>query len=157
MLALTIHHNIKLTREQRYRLHDGENIEVVGVSVPVWFMGKTTSEPAKEVFCKYLLRNTKKEKPIKILSNGYEITLPNRPGSFPQEITDEEWRTMDEYQRSVYNAQFVSEVSSINLLDIKDGGSKKMRYREQNKVKNNDEILKIMHYIDIGDINEMYR
>jgi len=156
MLALTIHHNIRLTRAQRYELHEGTDVEVVGVSVPVWFMGKATSEPAKEVFCKYYIKNTKREHPIKMLSNGFEITLPNRPGSRPdKEISNDEWREMRQHQKDMYYAQFVPEISSKCLLDIPDGGSKRLNYREQNKVKHDDEFMSIMHYINIGDMSEM--
>jgi len=157
MLSLTIHHNIRLTRDQRYDLHNGKSVEVVGVSVPVWFMGKATSEPAKEIFCKYHLKNNQKMHPVKILADGYEITLPNRAGSEPKRISDKEWRDMDQSQRDDYYSLFVSEISSKSLLDIEDGGSKRLNYREQNKVKQNDDFLRSMHYIDIGEISESER
>ena len=62
MLSIAIHHNIWLTRDQRYAIHDGAEIVVVGVSIPVWVHNnKVTSEPAKEVFCKYYLKNPKQD------------------------------------------------------------------------------------------------
>jgi len=57
MLNLTIQHFIHLARDQRYALHEGIELVVVGVSIPVWFLDKVTSEPAKEVFCRYYLKN----------------------------------------------------------------------------------------------------
>ena len=58
MITLATSHNIYLTHEDRYALVKGQTVESVGVSVPVWFIKGTTSEPAVEVFCKYVLTNT---------------------------------------------------------------------------------------------------
>jgi hypothetical protein len=56
MLTLTVSHNIFLTKKQRYELSVVEStLEVIGISFPVWFYKGKTSEPAKEVFCKYIL------------------------------------------------------------------------------------------------------
>ena len=70
MLRLTIHHNIHLTREQRYALHNGEDLNVIGVSIPIWLIKKGTSEPANEIFCRYYLKNPKIDTPIKIFDDG---------------------------------------------------------------------------------------
>ena len=60
MLSLAIHHNLWLTRDQRYAVHNGIELVIVGVSVPVWVANqKSTSEPAQEIFCKYNLKNKK--------------------------------------------------------------------------------------------------
>ena len=58
MLTLVISHNINLSREERYNLHQGKPVTTVGVSVPVWFEKGNTSEPAQEVFVLYRLTNT---------------------------------------------------------------------------------------------------
>jgi len=155
MLALTIHHNVRLDRSQRYKLHEGEDLVVVGVSVPVWFFNKTTSEPAKEIFCKYYLKNTGSEAPIRNLPDGYEITIPNRPAEKPRIITNDQWRVMTQEQRDEYYSQCVPEVSSKNLLDISDGGAKNLTYREQNQIKQDNEMMRIMHYVCIGDMDNM--
>lgn len=152
MVSLTIHHNIHLTKEQRYALHEGKDIEVVGVSVPIWFMNKLTTEPGREIFCKYVLKNPKTETPIQILTDGYEISLPNRTGT-KLEISDEEWREINRIQPAKLDAlyrQLVNEVSSKNLLDIEDGGHGHMYYREHNKVKRGDKLWTIMHFVCIG-------
>lgn len=154
MLALTIHHNIRLTHDERYKLHDGEDIEVVGVSVPVWFLNKATSEPAKELFCKYYLKNPKQEMPIRILEDGYEITLPNRPAKTPRTITNEQWRNLTLEQRDEYYDRCVPEVSSRNLLDLPEGNGS-LTYREQNQIKQNGEMMSIMHYVCIASIEKM--
>lgn len=152
MLSLTIHHNIHLTREQRYSLHEGQDVETVGFSVPVWFKNKTTSEPAKEVFCMYYLKNPKKDTPMQILENGYEIAIPFREGT-KLNISDEEWRKLNRENPDVLDAlysQQIQEVSSLNLLDIKDGGNGgSMTYREHNKIKRGEQFLNIMHFICI--------
>jgi len=155
MLALTIHHNIRLTRDERYKLHEGEDVVVVGVSVPVWFINKTTSEPAKEVFCKYYLKKSDKEMPIRILKDGYEVTIPNRKARTPRTLTDEQWRKLTPEAQGDYYDRCVSEVSSKNLLDISDGGSGSLTYREQNQIKQGGEMMSIMHYVNIGSIDDM--
>ncbi len=158
MLSLTIHHNIHLSKQQRYDLHDGKEIKTIGYSIPVWFIDKTTSEPAKEVFCVYLLKNPKQEIPIQILDNGYEITIPYREGT-KLNISDEEWRSLKaqnpEKLEQLYK-QLLPEVSSKNLLDIADGGSGGyLSYREHNKVMKNDQPLNIMHYVCIHTIESL--
>lgn len=157
MLSLTIHHNIHLTRDERYSLHNGVEIIVVGVSVPVWFAGKTTSEPAKEVFCRYFLRNPKKEMPIQILEDGYEISMPYREGTVLA-ISDEDWHIMNRDDPAKLEAMYkmqISEISSNNLLDVKDGGCGGLCYREHNKIKSGDGFLNIMHYICIEPIEHL--
>lgn len=152
MLSLTIHHNIHLTKQQRYALHEGQDIVVVGVSIPVWIADKMTSEPAKEVFCNYYLKNPKEEIPIRILDDGYEITIPYREGK-DLNLSNEEWRELNmndpEKLQEMYE-NLESEVSSKNLLDIEDGGSEFLNYRELNKVPSEDKFLNIMHHIVIS-------
>lgn len=153
MLSLTIQHKIYLTKEQRYALHEGINLVVVGVSIPIWFGKNYTSEPGKEVFCRYYLKNTKKDIPIQILEDGYEIVIPNRKGWRP-EISDEEWRKMKQegtVQKKYYD-KCISRVTSKNLLDIKDGGSECLFYREHNKVIKNEVTTKTAHFINIEDM-----
>jgi hypothetical protein len=157
MLSLTIHHNIYLTKDQRYAIHRQEDVEVIGISVPVWYVNKVTSEPAKEVFCRYILKNPKKEVPVIILEDGYEISVPYREGT-QLEISDEEWRTLlredPDKLESLYRGT-VQEKTSKNLLDFADGGSECLSYRELNKVKKRDQLLNIMHFINIDKIEKL--
>ncbi len=153
MLSLAIHHNICLTHQERHDLHEGKDLKVVGVCVPVWFISKRTSEPAKEVFCNYYLRNTKLNVPIKILDDGYDITLPYRQGT-ELDIGDEEWRQLsceDPEKLTTMYKDIIPEISSRNLLDVKEGGAGYLMYREHNKVKKEDSILTIMHYVTINN------
>jgi len=114
-------------------------------------MNRVTSEPAKEVFCKYYLKNLKQEVPIAVRDDGYEIMVPYRPGS-PLQISDEEWRKLNmeapEKLEELYK-NAVQEVSTRNLLDLEDGGCGSMVYREHSKVQQNDKLLNIIHFVQI--------
>jgi hypothetical protein len=151
MLRLTIYHNVHLTKDQVYDLHDGKEIVAVGVSMPIWFVGKLTSEPANEVFCKYYLKNPKQEKPIKILEDGYEITIPHHLGESPD--IHEAMENLTKLEK--INAKTKKEVSSKNLIDIADGGSEFLNYRELDKVIVNNKELSIMHYVVINRMQKL--
>jgi hypothetical protein len=158
MLSLTIHHNIHLTKEQRYALHEGKEVSLIGLSVPVWYANKMTSEPAKEIFCRYYLKNPKKDIPIQILEDGYEISIPYREGT-KLEISDEEWRFLNQHDPDKLEAMYkkqIQEVSSRNLLDVKDGGNGgTMSYREHNKIKKGEGFLSIMHFVSIDTMEKL--
>jgi hypothetical protein len=157
MLSLAIHHNVYLTNEQRYALHRGEEVTTVGVSVPVWYANGVTSEPAREVFCNYVLKNPRQEIPVRILDEGYEIALPYREGT-KLAISNEEWKQLLRENptklESLYS-ELVEEVSSKNLLDIRDGGSEHLSYRELNKIQRGEQVLRVMHFISIDRIEKL--
>jgi hypothetical protein len=120
-------------------------------------MDKVTSEPAKEVFCKYHLKNTKEDIPITIQDDGFAIVLPYRE-SKGLDLTNEQWRELmfknpDKLERMYQNC--VQEVSSKNLLDLEDGGSQHLVYREQNKVQQGERLLNLLHFVNIGDIDTL--
>jgi hypothetical protein len=152
-LGLIIHHNIYLNREQRYALYDGQDIEVSGVSVSVWCRGKVTSEPAKEIYCRYLVRNLGEDQPIKMVKDGFEICLPNKK-PIVSHVSDEIWRDMSVAERDEYYALFKNGASPLNLLDVKDGGSGCLMYREHNKIRyaDDDGPITIIHLIQLRDI-----
>jgi hypothetical protein len=157
MIRLSIHHNIHLNEEQRYGLHQGKNVNVVGFSIPVWHLNNFTSEPAKEVFCNYYIKNPKKEIPIKILTDGYEINLPYREGK-KIEISEEEYQKLLFENRKKLDEMYsktIKEVSSKNLLNIKDGGSEFLYYRELNTVLIGKKNLQIMHHVSIDCIKKL--
>jgi len=157
MLSLTIQHLIHLTRDQRYALHTGIEIVVAGISIPVWHMDKTTSEPAREVFCKYYLSNGKDDLPIQIRNDGYEVSIPHREGK-KLDITDEQWLDLGmnnpEELEKLYQ-KCISEVSSKNLLDICDGGCQCLAYREHNKLKQENNPLNVVHFMQIVDMGKL--
>lgn len=157
MLTLTIQHLIHLTREQRYALHDGTSQNVVGVSVPVWFMDNTSSEPAKEIFCRYELHNVRKDVPVRQIEDGYEITLPYRPANEIR-ISDDQWRLLRERYPAKLEAfykKMLPEVSSENLLDIKDKGCECLMFRERNIENHSNRKLSVVHYIHIGTMESL--
>lgn len=79
MLTLNVSHNIFLTKKQRYDLCKTDTlVETTGVSVPVWFFRGRTSEPAKEVFCKYILSINDNKNAIKKFAEGYIVNLPKK-------------------------------------------------------------------------------
>lgn len=153
MLNLTIHHNVYLTKRQRYALHEGIELVVTGVCVPIWCFKNHTSEPGREVFCRYYLKNQRKDYPIQIQAEGFEISIPYREGKTPP-LSDEQWREWnlkDPSKLEEYYKTCVSEVSSKNLLDPIDGGGRCLTYREHNQVKKDKTLMKILHYVNIED------
>jgi hypothetical protein len=131
MLSLVIHHNLYLTREQRYALHARQDVECVGVAVPVWVSGASTSEPAKEVFCRYLLKNTGEQIPIKLVPDGFELVLPDHKAVSRPSIVADQWIEPTEEEKAALQAPGTS---SINLLDLADGGTGTLMYREHSKI-----------------------
>ena len=138
MATLVISHYLYLNREQRYKLHGGEAIEIIGISVPVWFHKGNTSEPAQEMFCKYKLTNEAVNKAIVPTEEGYCINLPQKlelgAEAVPQDVQD---------------AVAVQLGTSERLLDIKDGGSEWLEFRQYNKVHQNDHKFNVVHFVEI--------
>lgn len=157
MLNLSIYHKIHLTRKERYDLHDGKETIVTGVSVPIWYIKTISSEPGQEVFCRYYLSNNKSNSPIKIIKDGYGIEIPFQPPEQPKAAK------IPSFLKKFFlkkNTPILKEkkqkcMSSVNLLDIKDGGSKSLSYREFNKVKSEENIVTISHYVTIEDISHL--
>lgn len=138
MATLTISHYIYLSKEQRYSLHDGQEIEVVGVSIPVWFHKGSTSEPAKEIFCKYKLTNEKTNKVIVLMNEGYVVNLPQKVEK--EDVTDE---------TPIFTA------SSEKLLDVADNGSEHMEFRQYNKVKQGSREFNVVHFVEIKTLETL--
>ena len=158
MLSLVIHHNLHLTREQRYALHEKNTMECIGVIVPVWVSGAMTSEPAREVFCRYRIKNTGEKAPIKLVDGGFELTIPDRqPIAPPQCISNEEWREMTEQEKEEIASFQMPGSSSLNLLDLKDGGTGTLMYREHSKIRADGHpgSVAIVHLVQIRPIEDL--
>ena len=154
--SLVIYHLIHLTAEERAFLHQGNDVETVGITVPVWVIDKKTSEPASEIFSKYILKNPRKEIPIKFLPEGFEIVIPYRKGT-KLTISDDEWRFLNMNDKQKLDALYrstVSEISSENLVDIQEGF---ISYREHNKLMFNDKPIAVKHYISIESKEKLLR
>jgi hypothetical protein len=134
-LTLTTSHNIFLDRQQRYDLFNGKEIEVVGVSVPVWYHQGKTSEPGNEVFCKYKLIPCEHKILIKHNSTGYEIYLPKK--SFNPEDN------------------VANPLTLKNILDHKDGGIEWIAFRQVGKAKKNKKPVGIVNFVEIKTIEEL--
>jgi hypothetical protein len=137
MTTLTISHYIYLSKEERYKLYSGESLNVIGVSVPVWFDRGNTSEPAKELFCRYTITNDSINKAIMPNEEGYHINLPQKVKlDAPNEIQE----IVDLYIGT-----------PEKLLDIKDGGSEKLEFKQYNKVNQGSKTFNVIHFVEIKD------
>ena len=76
MTTLSIAHSIFLSPEDLINLTNKQAITTIGISVPVWFRKGTTSEPAEEVICKYLISNDPEDSQVATFEEGYKINLP---------------------------------------------------------------------------------
>ena len=134
-LTLTVSHNVFLTREQRYNLFDGQEIEVTGVSTPIWYYQGQTSEPGNEVFCKYKLIPNEYKMLVKHTDVGYDIYLPSK---------------MEDLESNKSNPLTVK-----NILDLKDGGIEWIAFRQFAKAKKNKKTVNIIHFVEIKTIEEL--
>lgn len=124
MLTLVVSHTIGLTKDERYKLNSGEEVDVIGTSVSVWFEKGNTSEPANEVFVKYKLKNEKQSYPVKTTGDGFEINMPQANPEAEAEIKELPKADLDLLG---VNTEFPT---AKNLLDIKDGGSEFLQFRQ---------------------------
>lgn len=137
ILTLTVAHNIFLEREQRYKLVKGEQVDCVGVSVPVWYYRGKTSEPGNEVFVKYKIIPTDHKIFVKHNEEGYEIFLPKN--SFNPEDNRN------------------NPVTLKNLLDHKDGGIEWIAFRQFGEAKRQKKKVSIVHFVEIKTIEELLK
>lgn len=152
MLKLSIQHNIYLSKKQRYDLHNNIDVNTVGISIPIWYLGKKKSEYRKEILCNYYLRNPGKELPIRILKDGYLISLPSQVLKKNKlEISKEEWIKLPQEKREIYYTASSNNLPSFSLLDIQDYGSETLIYKETNTVKNDDNFMKVVHHMNLLD------
>lgn len=161
-LTLSISHSIFLTRRQRYSLYGGKKVLVIGGSLPVWFYKGTTSEPAEEVFCRYIITNKKAAASIKIGKTGYNINLPQFPDNYKEpELSNDKWREMSVEERNQWYRNNPYPLTANRLLDLKDKGSESMHFRinetrtliNSETGKSTDWAIKVVHLISIKDIN----
>lgn len=139
-LHLAVNHLIFLTKDERYNVFNGEKIETVGVAIPVWFWSGNTTEPANEVFCKYLITNEPTNETISMRKDGFEINTPQLEKM--EKITPKN-------KTAIGNAK--------KLLDAKDGGSEWLEYKVFNKIKalGFDHPINVVHTIEIKSIDKL--
>ena len=135
-LTLTVAHVILLDQDQRYKIADGEELTIVGVSIPTWYYNGETSEPATEVFCKYKIIPTKYKVFVKHTTYGYEIQLP-------LETHDPE-------------TNIRNPITLKNIRNIKDGGMEWLAFRQFGKIKRkNKKTIDIVHFVEIKSLQEL--
>jgi hypothetical protein len=134
-LILTVSHNLFLSKSQRYELAEGKELEIVGVSVPVWFHKGKTSEPANEVFCNYKLIPSEDKVFVNNSETGYNIYLPKN-------------------QKNAEGA--TNPIVLRNLLDIKDGGIEWLAFRQFAKAKKGKKVIDMIHFVEIKKSEEFY-
>ena len=134
-LTLATSHNIFLSRQQRYDLFNGKEMEVIGVSVPIWHYQGKTSEPGNEVFCKYKLIPCEYKIFVKHNSSGYDIHLPRKS------YNPEENKT--------------NPLTLKNILDYKDGGIEWIAFRQFGQAHRNKKPVVIVNFVEIKNIEEL--
>ncbi len=127
MLTLAVSHNVFLTDQQIIDLSVGTPVQVIGVSIPVWFFKGNTSEPAIEVFCNYYLTNTPEEYPITAIEDGYQINIP-------QELS--------------------TEGKEIFKLE-KDRHEKCLKFRKNNKIITQGKEIDVVHTVEISTMDRL--
>ncbi len=155
MTTLALSHNLFLTKAERYAWHVGQLVEVIGVCIPVWFFKGISSEPAVEVFCKYKLINAPEGIFVKHVEDGFEITVQQKPAKEFVPMPDEEWKTLTDEQKEEWYEKNEPDPSLRNLLDVPDGGSKYLAFRQHSKVRKNKKILNVVHYVEIKDMDDL--
>lgn len=125
---LTISHYIYLTKEERYNLFNQIPVDTIGISVPVWFYKGSTSEPAKEIFCRYCISNNENSKAITPTVDGYSLNIPQKFINFNKDS------------------------GALRLLDVKDGGCEELVFKQHGKILKNNKQYNVVHFIEIKPI-----
>ena len=155
--TLAISHNLYLTREERYAWYAGDDLEVIGVSVPVWFHKGLTSEPAVEVFVKYKLLNRNENIFIKQVEDGYEIIIPPKAEN-DTSVPDAIWKDFTEQEREDWYRENEPLPSIQNVLDVKDGGSSYLAFRQLNKAERAPKkTITLVHFVEIKPIEDLLK
>ncbi|MHA2043231.1 MAG: hypothetical protein ACW99G_00470 [Candidatus Thorarchaeota archaeon] len=160
-LGLFVVHQIFLTREQRYKVADGESIEVVAHNLPTWILqGSTvTSEPSTEVFCKYMINNNGEDKQsINHENKKYTIWIPSCKDDHKLEAPeDEKWKSMTEDEKHTWFLEHPSKPCGRRLKDAKDGGNNgNLRFDQHKKVNTkNGDMMTIVHCIQFKPIESL--
>jgi len=142
-ITITVLHNIFLTRDERYKLASGEDVETVGVSVPVWFHRGKTTEPAVEVFCKYKLTNTQVQTPITNIDGGYLINVP--------QAEEQTFMVKDAIQEPQVGLPAAPPTAKM-LRDIKDGGCGYMQFKQYTKMRRGRKHYNLLHFVEIKEM-----
>jgi len=151
MLVLSILHNIFLNETEIESLTKGEEIETIGVSVPVWYYEGNTSEPAEEVFCKYKISINNKKESVSISKNGYTINFPKLPNNYEEKkLSDERASKMTEEQVEKWYKEN-PKLPNINEL-YKNGET---HFKKHTKKKQKGKLTNLVHCVEVSKINKL--
>jgi hypothetical protein len=156
-VLLTVSHHIYLTKEERKALHDGETVETIGVSVPVLAYTSISTEPAKEVFCRYVISSPPQDVALQAGEDGYTVSVPRRKWA-PRisEATDWEWRNMTNDQLLEYYQLRGEPISTHNVLDIEEGGSGGLYYREYGTRMLKGQLFEVVHHVHFEHVEMLW-
>ena len=156
LIVFVVFHNIFLTREERYSIHNGNSVETTGIAI----ISESSSddkdekqEILKEIFCKYVITYGEENVPVQINPEGFIVQIPHRPKKTVIELTDDDFRKLTPKEYNHINKKNIPEISSKNLLDLKDGGDETIIYRERNKYFLNGKKILQTHYFQILDMS----
>lgn len=161
-MALIATHLIFLTREQRYKFINDKELEVTGVTIPVW-VGEKTTEPAAEIFCTFKLKQEDgKPSFVEAKNNQYEITVPSLEWEPPPEVDYVELGAMSEKERQIDNQKrgiwwkYNQKPASIeDLRDITDGGSECLYFEVKRYGQIGQTQLALIHNVEIKTIESL--
>ena len=128
--TLTVHHNLYLTREERYKVTAGETVVITGVCVPVWSQKDFTTEPAVEVFVQYHIVPNQ-PLAVKQGTGGFTICLPEPPPKVAR-VPDHVWRSLSKIDQDLWYERNEPGPSISHLFDVKDGGCAFLAFRQFN-------------------------
>lgn len=151
MAVLTMAHYLYLDRSQRYSLHEGKTLHVTGVCVPVWFQKGNTSEPAPEIFCKYIIANDKTGANINRTATGWHINMPHVElvGENAKSDDPEVEKMVEEILRDYHKRIGTSE----RLLDATDGGVEEVEFRYYHKMEIDKKLHHVIHFVEIKTLD----
>lgn len=153
MLVLSILHNIFLSKEEVDSLFEKEEIETIGVSVPVWYFEGNTSEPAEEVFCKYKLILGDEKQSISIMKNGYCINLPNLPEDYQEKrLTEKQLIKMSEDDVEKWKEE---NPAYINVKELLKEDKQEIVFKHFLKKKYNKRMTNLIHTVEIAKLEKL--
>jgi hypothetical protein len=153
--VLSIAHHIFLDKNERYQLHERRSVEVIGVSLPIWFHKGSTSEPGEEVFCKYYLTNKEiMSESVKPLGNeGYIMNLPQKTS---EDLIKEELKfsqiefmkeEMSNETKRLLSFSIKTTPTGKNLLDNEDQGSEYCAFKKIDKIFIDGKRIDCFHFV----------
>lgn len=157
MLKLSIIHSIFLNEEQINSLRSGQDVTVIAPNLPVWSYGLITSEPAEEVFCKYIIspNSENNNNSIKTLKDGYKIYLPDYCQPMNLELTQEQFNSLSEIdkQNCIFTEnKIILKKDAYILPDSED----LIFFEQIHKIRESNKVKLIIHSVKIRNIKQFF-